>query len=443
MRQPHSNSESSETMLLRTAYLRTVIGFLFCFLLLPSGGFAQTANLDRIVAVVNDEIILASELEMAVNNARQQIRQQQTQPPPGPVLMQQVLDQMVNQRLQVQAAQRAGINVDERTLNQTVRNIAQENNVSMTEFRDILERDGYDFQQFREELRQEILVNRFRQQQIERRVQVTDREIDRFLERQDDGQADREYRLAHILISLPSDPAPDQVEEARARAESVYDELRNGTDFHDAAVAHSDAPDALDGGDLGWRGPAQVPSAFEEVVDRLEPGEFSEPLRSASGFHLVQVVDRRDQDAAMLEEYRVRHILIQDASGARERLQQLRERIVRGEDFADLARSHSDDTGSARQGGELGWISAADVVPSFAEVMSQLEAGELSQPFESRFGWHILEVQEQRTRDATDEQRRLQAREQLRHRKVEEEHQSWVRQLRDEGFVEVRLDDAR
>lgn len=423
-------------------YLRFFSCALTALILVAGAAEARQTPLDSIVAVVNDEVILASELDAAVQNAEQQIRQQQAQLPPSAVLERQVLEQMINQRLQVQAARDAGISVDDRTLNQTVRNIARENNVSLDEFRRILERDGYDYAEFREELRREILVTRLRQQRVDSRVQVTEREIERFLSRREQADEDREYHLAHILVGLPNDPSPDQVEEAQAQAERIRAELDEGRSFQDAAVAHSDAPDALEGGDLGWRSPAQVPSVFEEVVGELEPGEYSEPLRSANGFHIVQLIDQRVGDAEQVTEYRIRQILLRDATNAQTRLDQLRNRIQRGEDFAALARSHSDDSDSAPDGGDLGWVTEADVPPAVADVMLGLNEGQVSAPFESRVGWHLVKVEETRTQDADDEQRRLQAREQLRRRKIEEEHQAWVRQLRDEAYVDQRLDDA-
>ncbi len=408
---------------------------------------AAVVPLDRIIAVVNDDVIVMSELENRVRTIRAQLRQSGTAPPPESVLERQVLERLILDRLQLQMAENVGIRIDDATLNRAVAQLAQQNGLSVRQFRDILERDGYDFARFREDVRNEIIISRLQQRQINNRISVTEREIENYLAtRAQQSDPDTEYRLAHILIGVPEAASPEAIASARAKAEDVLASVRTGADFAQTAVAVSDGQQALQGGDLGWRKQQQLPTIFAELVRDMQPGDVAGPIRSASGFHLVKLVETRGQEKHVITQTHARHILIRpdeltSEAEARRQLEQLRTRIENGEPFAELARAHSDDRGSAVSGGELGWLSPGDTVPDFESVMNGLAAGEVSEPFRSQFGWHIVQVVERRRYDGTEEVRRAQALEQIRQRKSEQELDTWLRELRDEAYVEYRLEE--
>ena len=407
------------------------------------------AELDRIVAVVNDDVIARSELDAQVEQVRNRLRQAGTAPPPDRTLRRQVLERMVLNRLQLQLARDSGIRVDDERLNRTLLRIAEQNNLTLREFRDALERDGHDFAKFREEIRDEIMVSEVRRRRVESQVHISQRDIDDYLSTMESqgAEADRHrYRMQHILISVPDGASAEEIAQARARTERLLGEIRAGADFASVAVTHSDGQQALEGGDLGWRQASDLPTMFGDALLRLEVGEVTEPVRSASGFHLVKLVDKRGSERQMVRQTRARHVLITldeltDEAAARRQLSALRERIVNGEDFGEIARIHSDDSGSAPKGGELGWVDPGNTVPVFERAMDSLEPGSLSQPFRSQFGWHIVQVLERRERDDTDSARRAEALRVLRARRIEENMRTWVRRVRDEAYVEYRLDE--
>ncbi|NIR60977.1 MAG: molecular chaperone SurA [Gammaproteobacteria bacterium] len=402
--------------------------------------------LDRVVAVVNDEPILLSELERRLEEARSQLRRQSTAVPSPAVLRKQVLERMVLQRLQLQVAERSGVRVDDTTLNRTIRRIAGQNELSLSEFQRVLERDGYSFEAFREDVREQILLSRLHQRQVEDKVRVTEREVERLLAEQPIGRQNAQYHLSHILIATPEAASPEEVGAARARAGEIVERLRAGADFAETAVAVSDGQQALEGGDLGWRGPAEVPTLFAEFLPDMAAGEVHGPVRSASGFHIVKLLDKRGEERHVVTQTHARHILIQTDvhtdEEAKLRLEQLRTRARGGEDFAGLARSHSADTRTAPKGGDLGWVDPGEVPPEIERAMEALAPGEVSAPIETEAGWHIVQVLERREHDSTEAYRRAQARERIRQRKVEEELDVWLRQLRDEAYVEYRLEDV-
>ena len=417
-----------------------------------SGAPAQTApstDLDRVVAIVNDDIIARSELEARLKRVSERLRQSGTRPPPPDRLRKQVLEHLIVARLQLQLAHDSGIRIDDETLNRTLLRIAEQNELTLRQFRDVLERDGHDFAQFREEIRDEIMISELRKRQVESQVQISPRDIDHFLSTMESQgtEAGRDrYRIGHILIAVPDGASSEEIAEAHSRAARVLDEIRTGADFANMAVTHSDGQQALEGGDLGWRPASDLPTVFGDAVVRLEVGEVTEPVRSASGFHIVKLIDKRGGDRQIVAQTRARHILIAldeltDETAARRQVSALHERIVNGEDFGELARIHSDDSGSAAKGGELGWIDPGNTVPVFERMMDSLAPGGLSEPFKSQFGWHIVQVLERRERDDTDAARRAEARRALRARKIEENVQAWVRQVRDEAYVEIRLDE--
>ena len=418
--------------------------------LCASGAAAQTSagvELDRVVAVVNDDIISSSELDARLGRVREQLRQSGTAPPPPDALRRQVLERLILRRLQLQIALNSGMRVGDESLNRTILRIAEQNELTLREFRDAVERDGHDFARFREEIRDDILIAEVRRRRVENQINISQRDIDDYISMMESrgAEADRHrYRIGHILIAVPDGASSEEIGEARERAERVLEELRAGADFASMAVTHSDGQKALEGGDLGWRLASDLPTMLADAVLRLETGDVSEPVRSASGFHLVKLVDRQGSQRQMIRQTRTRHILITldaltDNAEARRQLGVLRERIVNGEDFGELARIHSDDPGSASRGGALGWIDPGNTVPVFERTMDSLAPGAISEPFRSRFGWHLVQVLERRDRDATETSRRAEARRRLRTRKIEENTQAWLRRVRGEAYVEYRL----
>jgi len=402
---------------------------------------------DRIVAVVNSEVITSGEVAERVKSVTLQLRQQGTPLPPAELLQKQVLERMIIDRLQLQLAKETGLRVDDLQLDRTVARVAERNKMSLTQFRQILERDGVQFDKFREELRNEILLSRLREREVDNRITVTDNEIDYFLSQQAASpSASVEFNLSHIILRLPEQASPEEVDRQRARAEQVLAQARQGADFSKLAVGFSDAPDALQGGVMGWRARDRLPDLFAQAIDGLKPGEVSDIIRSPAGFHLIKLLDRRGGGApAVILQTHARHILVKTSEvvsedDAKRKLDNLRERIVNGVDFGELAKLNSDDPSSVK-GGDLGWIYPGDTVPEFERVMNSLAQGQLSEPFATPFGWHLLQVLERRRTDVSGERKRLEARLILRERKADEAYQEWLRQLRDRAFVEYRSDE--
>lgn len=400
--------------------------------------------LDRIVAVVNDDVVLQSELEQEVRSVAAQLQQRNIAMPDEQTLARQVLERLIMQRLQLAIAERNGIRVDEATLNAAVQRIAEQNQLSLSQFRAALAGEGYDYLSFREGLRHEIILSRLHQRQAESRVNVSPQEIDEYLSSQGGGST-TEYLVGHILIGIPERASAEQLQQARARAEEVRQALAEGGDLAQLAASYSDSSTALDGGSLGWRSQGELPTLFANQIPQLSIGEAGEIVQSPSGFHIFQLLDQRSSDQTVITQTHARHILISTNevvtdNDARLRLETLRRRIQAGADFAELAKANSDDKGSAAKGGDLGWASPGMFVPSFEQAMAELAPGEISAPFQSNFGWHIVQVLERRQRDATDELRRAKAAETIRQRKTEETLEAWLRQLREEAYVDIRLD---
>lgn len=417
---------------------------LLCLTLL-TGQAPAAEMLDRIVAVVNDDVVLASELEEQFQLAMARLSQRSNQLPPEDVLKRQVLEQLINERLQLSIAERTGIKVDDQTLDNAVRRIAENNNLSLGEFRDTLEREGMNMASFREGLRKQIIVTRLRQRQVEGRVNVSPAEIDEYLASQADADRSSEYLLGHILIAAPEGATAEELRSAREEAEAVMARLQEGGDFAALAAEFSDSGSALEGGSLGWRAGNEVPSLFAGVVPDMSTGDIRGPIQNASGFHIVKLIDQRSGERVMVDQVRARHILIVpdkvvSDQDAQLRLETLRRRIRNGEDFGELASAHSADTGSASDGGELGWRDPNEFVPAFREVVQQLPVGEVSEPFQSNFGWHIVEVLERREHDGTEQVRRREAAEAIRERKTNEAMEEWLRRMRDQAYVDIRLE---
>ena len=420
-------------------------------LILFAGGLLSTPgmaaqDLDRIVAVINDDVIMRTELAEKIRTVTSQMQEQKIPLPPQPILEKQVLDRLIMTKLQIQTAQNTGIRVDDETLNRTISNIAAENELNLNQFREILEGDGYGYETFRKDIRNEILISRLQQRQVDNRIIVTEREIENFLSnREFQGETDIEFHIAHILVAINEGASTRQVTKTRETADKVLSELQGGADFSNMAATYSDGQQALDGGDLGWRKAGQVPTLFADFITNMEVGDLSDIIKSPSGYHIIKLIDKRSTEQVVVTQTKARHILIQPdelttPEDALRRLRQLRMRIEGGDDFAELARAHSVDAMSAAQGGDLGWVNPGDLVPEFQRVMDSLEPGATSEPFRTQFGYHVVQVLDRREHDSTEDIKRARAREAIRRRKLDEARTDWLRQMRDEAYVEYRLD---
>jgi peptidyl-prolyl cis-trans isomerase SurA len=406
-------------------------------------------ELDSIVAVVNNDVIVRSELEHEIGLAIPQLQEHGAELPSHSVLEHQVLEQMISKRLQMQEAAKLGITIDDAALTQAMSSIAARNGMTLEELNRTLEASGIRFQDFREDTRLQMLTARLQSQEVIKNIAVTDQEVDRFLQREADSLIERtDVRLSHILVAVSETASDEELEQAREKARSLVKKLRSGADFAQTAIKSSDGRRALEGGDLGWFPMAEVPSLVQDLAHTLAKGEISDPLRSPSGFHIIKLADVKGTGPEIVTQTKARHILVRtnevvSDDDARTRLTQLRIRIVGGDDFGTLARSHSDDTGSALKGGDLGWVNPGDTVPEFEAAMNALAPNEVSRPFKSPFGWHIVQVTERRRQDTTEELMRLKAREAIKERKADEAVAQWLQRLRDESYVEIRIDSGQ
>lgn len=422
---------------------------LMMVVLMSGAAQAERTLLDQVVAVVNDSVILQSELDARINTIVGRLRSQGTSLPPRPVLEERVLEQLITESIQLQMAERAGMRISDNELNETLASIASRNNMTLAQFENQLAQEGVSYQEAREQIRNEMLTGRLQQRQVGNRVRVTPREIDNYLAATE-GQrrTNAEYELAHILIQVNDPNDEEEVSAARAQIEDLRAEIIEGRDFRSVAVAESDASSALEGGDMGWRAEGQLPSLVAGVVPEMAVGEVSPVLENSSGFHLVTVLDKRGGDnAKIVEQSKVRHILVrtdQTASdGAAEaKIREIYQQIKEGASFAALARAESDDPVSGSDGGNLGWVGPDQMVPQFEDAMMNAEVGEVTRPFRSQFGWHILQVQDRRQQDISNEVRRGEARQAIYRRKFELELQNWLREIRDEAYIDLKTDDA-
>ena len=404
-------------------------------------------ELDRIIVVVDEDVVMQSELDSQLRRVRDQLRRQGTALPPTSVLERQVMERLILQKIQLQMADRAGVEVSDERLQGAIGNIAQKNNLEVAQFREILESDGVAFSEFEEQIRDEILITTVRRQEVDRRVKVSEKEIDNYLSNNISvGDSEEEYRIGHILISIPTGATDDEKIAAKEKGETILERLNGGADFGDMAVASSDGQNALDRGDLGWRKIDEIPSLFGSTLRNMEVGDISPLITSPSGYHIISLTDQRSGDQVLVEQHKTRHILLSpnelvSDQEALNRIRQLKYRLEEGEEFAQIARQHSDDRGSALDGGNLGWVTKGQMVPEFEEVMIYSDVGVISHPFRSEFGWHILQVTERRTYDGTEEVRRQKARRAIGQRKKDDRLQTWLRRLRDEAYVEFRLDE--
>ncbi|MFZ4504504.1 MAG: peptidylprolyl isomerase [Methylovulum sp.] len=406
--------------------------------------FATIAEvLDRMVAVVEDDVILESELNLEVATIIQRMQASKAQLPPEAMLRKQVLEKLIMDKLQRLMAEKAGITVSEEMLTTSALEIAERNHLSLEQFRAELQNQGMSYKAFLDNMRNEIIINQLRGRELGGRIKVTDREVDHYLETEGKvGSEDINYRLGHILVAVREGASATDIKKAQAKVDQVLEKLREGQDFGKLAMSYSDDANALKGGDLGWRALRDIPSLFSEGITRMQEGQVADAIRSPSGFHIIKMLAIKGVDSHTITKTKVRHILIKtneliDDTEASKRLLELKKRIQDGDDFAVLARSHSDDKGTAIKGGSLDWVSPGDLVKPFEEAMNALSLGQMSEPVQTQFGWHLIQVNEREKKDNSAEYRKNQVREAIRKRKIEEETELWMRRLRDEAYVEI------
>jgi peptidyl-prolyl cis-trans isomerase SurA len=409
-----------------------------------SSFLVQAETVDRIVAVVEDDVILESELQREEATISARMTENKAQLPPESVLRKQVLEKMIIDKLQQQIAARAGVTVSEEMLNSSAADIAQRNNMSLEQFREELEKSGISYQSFLDNMRNEIVINQLRAKEIGGRIKVSDSEVEHYLETQEKaGEEATQYHLGHILIAVKEGASASEIQKAQAKADGLVKKLRAGQDFSQMAISESDDGNALKGGDLGWRGINDIPSQLVEGVRKMRLNEVSNPIRSSGGFHIIKMLGlKSDVDNHVVSTTKARHILIKtneliDDAEAKKRLLALKARITDGDDFAALARAHSDDKGSALKGGELGWVEPGSLVKPFEEAMNKLTINQISEPVQTQFGWHLIQVMDRKDKDNASEHKKNLVREAIRKRKIEEETELWLRRLRDEAYVEI------
>lgn len=403
---------------------------------------SQSEPFDRIVALVEEDVILQSELDESIKAIEQQVQSRGESLPPRSVMEEQVLERLIMQRLQILRAEQSGIRVSDADVDNALNRVAQQNNMPLAQLRQMLEADGVEFEEFRREIRNEIITSRLQQRVVNSMEEITETEIDIALASNQFGG--QEYLLSQIVIQVPPSATPEQVSEAQSRVEEIYQRLEDGMEFSAAAISYSQGSDALEGGDVGWRSTNALPRSFAEAIEDSEPGKVTEPLRTQNGFVILKVRDVRERSEMMVEEYRARHILISPSElvtpeEAREQIQDLKRRIEQGEDFAELAREYSSDQRTANIGGLLDWFPAGGYGQHIQEAVNSLEPGELSEPFRGPQGWHLIKLLDVRESDRTEEIRRSEAREMISDQKSQEELDRFMRQLRSESFVEIRL----
>jgi peptidyl-prolyl cis-trans isomerase SurA len=428
------------------------IGFFTTALALSGGASAQTRDigvhgemLDRIAAIVNDGLVLKTEMDSQIDAVTKRLVEQKVTLPSQSVLRQQVLERLILQEIQMQRAKKIGLNISDEQLNGTLQDVAARNKIPFDQLPTTLEAQGIDYRAYRESMRRELTLQTLRERDVIARIIVTPREIDQFLARQDNAAANDEFNVSHILLSLPSAATPQQLEEISRKATDLSARASRGEDFGQLAIANSNGQTALDGGQLGWRKGNQLPQFILELVTRMKPGDVSEPVRTPSGYHIVKLNERRGGEAkVIINQIHVRHILMKtneldDDETVRQKLAKLRERILKGEDFAGIASTSSEDPGSAPDGGDLGWSGPGTFVPEFNSAIADLKDHEISEPFKTRYGWHIAQVLGTRSYDSTSDVRRQRAFAAIRESKADEETELWLRRLRDEAFVEIKI----
>ncbi len=432
--------------------LLILIGFFTPFLALAAeADVTKKSNdivkMDRIIAVVDQSVITEQELADRIKTVSAQLEKSGTELPPQNILEKQILERLIADNLQLQLAAQTGLKVDDTQLDKTIERIAAQNKLSPEEFKAALEKEGISIRKFREDIRNEITIARLREREVDNRLNVSEGEVDNYLTTQANrGEEQDEFEVSHILIRTPEDSTPEDLQKAKIKTEDALKQLADGTSFEQVSAAFSDAPNALEGGALGWKKGDQLPALFLDTLKSLQVGQVSKPIRSPNGFHVLKLTNRRGATSStVINQTHARHILIKlsevvSEKDAKRKIDDIKERIDNGTKFEEMARQYSED-GSANNGGDLGWINPGDTVPPFERAMDALTPGTISEPVLSPFGWHIIQVLERRQQDMTKEAARLKARQEIRARKSEEAYQDWIRELRDRAFVELRLED--
>lgn len=424
------------------------LSFVLLSLVLAAGARAETQMLDRIVAIVGDDVVMESELEERFSTVKERLSENANRPaPPDQVLREQILDQLVLERMQLQMGKRYGIEISEEQLDNAVQRVIENNGMTEAELRESLAQSGETMEEFRAKIHKDMWLSQIQQAVVNNRIDINEQDIDSFLASTEGKYATApNYRLGHILIPVASGSSSEDVEATGEQARELYRELVDGASFEQMAITHSKDANALEGGELGWRKLEQLPELFADEVADMEEGDISEPIRSGAGFHILKVHETRtqDQDSGIVEQTKARHILIEPSElvndrAARDKLSELRQRALDGEDFSELAREHSEDINSRLQGGDLGWTMPGQMVPAFDQTMQRTEVGEVSKPFESEYGWHILTVEDRREQDMSDRVLRNRAANMLRERRFDEELQTWQAEIREEIYVEKKL----
>jgi peptidyl-prolyl cis-trans isomerase SurA len=417
-------------------------------LLLSGAAHADVQPLDKVVAIVDNDVVMQSQLNQRVREVQATIAKRGGAQPPASVLAPQVLERLVVENLQLQIGERSGIRITDEELNQAIGTIAQRNNMNIDQFKAALAHDGLSYNDARDQVRREMIISRVRQRRVAERIQVSEQEVKNFLA-SDLGkmQLSQEFHLANILIPTPQSASAEAIQAAARQAQDVYTQLKQGTDFGQLAVAKSSSDNALEGGDMGWRKAAQLPPPFDSMLGSMSAGDITPPTRTPGGFIILKLLEKRGGETQVRDEVHVRHILIKPSEirteAETQRLaERLHDRIKAGESFGDLAKAYSEDPGSALNGGDLNWVDPNSLVPEFRDVMAKTPAGEVSKPFKTQYGWHVLEVLGRRATDSTEQAREQQAMNVLRNRKYDEELQTWLRQIRDEAYVEIKLPGA-
>ena len=407
----------------------------------------EVVKLDRIVAIVDQTVVTEQELESRIATVTAQFKKQGTELPPEDILRKQILERLITDTLQIQYAAQTGLKVDDNQLDKTIERIAEQNQMTLTEFSEALAKDGVSMRKFRSDIRNEITIARLREREVDGRVNVSESEIDNFLTSQAANNENQdEFEISHILIRTPEEGATEDVQKAKAKVDTAVNELNAGKSFSKVSASFSDAPNALEGGNLGWKSGAQMPALFLDALKTMHIGDISTPLRSPNGFHVLKLTNKRGGNSPLvIQQTHSRHILIKLSEIMSEKegklkMENIKERLDNGEKFEVLARQYSEDS-TASNGGDLGWVNPGDTVPQFEKAMNELKDNQISQPIRTQFGWHIIQVIERRSQDMSKEAARLKARQEIRAKKADEAYQDWIRELRDRAFVELRLED--
>jgi len=407
----------------------------------------EVVKLDRIVAIVDQTVVTEQELESRITTVTAQFKKQGTELPPEDILRKQILERLITDTLQIQYAAQTGLKVDDNQLDKTIERIAEQNQMTLTEFSEALAKDGVSMRKFRSDIRNEITIARLREREVDGRVNVSESEIDNFLTSQAANNENQdEFEISHILIRTPEEGATEDVQKAKAKVDSAVNELNTGKSFAKVSASFSDAPNALEGGNLGWKSGAQMPALFLDALKTMQIGDISPPLRSPNGFHVLKLTNKRGGNSPLvIQQTHSRHILIKlseimSEKEGKQKMDNIKERLDNGEKFEVLARQYSEDS-TASNGGDLGWVNPGDTVPQFEKAMNELKDNQISQPIRTQFGWHIIQVIERRSQDMSKEAARLKARQEIRAKKADEAYQDWIRELRDRAFVELRLED--